>query len=84
MNRPARRHYAKWGNVVGKSIFDCHNPRSGKIIRQSFQQFLEGTREVLIVDSPKHRVFMRSVRDEKGLVIGYIERYDPPAATQKT
>ena len=26
MNAPARMHYAKWGNIIGKSIFDCHNP----------------------------------------------------------
>ena len=28
MNAPARMHYAKWGDVLGKSIFDCHNPDS--------------------------------------------------------
>jgi len=26
MNTPAKKHYAKWGEVLGKSIFDCHNP----------------------------------------------------------
>ena len=32
----------------------------------------------MITDSPKHRVYMRAVRDEDGKVIGYYERYDPP------
>ena len=78
MNKPARRHYSKWGDVIGKSIFDCHNPESGKTIREVFARFAEGTREVMITDSPKHRVYMRAVRDEEGKVIGYYERYDPP------
>ena len=78
MNKPARRHYSKWGDVIGKSIFDCHNADSRKTIEEVFARFAEGTREVMITDSPKHRVYMRAVRDEEGRVIGYYERYDPP------
>ena len=79
MNGPARRHYSKWGDVIGKSIFDCHNELSGETIREVFARFAEGEREVMITDSPKHRVYMRAVRDEKGEVVGYYERYDPPS-----
>ena len=78
MNAPARRHYSKWGDVIGKSIFDCHNSTSRKVIEAAYQDLLGGRKEVLITNSPRHRVFMRAVRDEDGTLMGYYERYDAP------
>jgi DUF438 domain-containing protein len=78
MNRPAKRHYAKWGDVIGRSIFECHSERSCEIIKSAFGEIREGKREILISDSTKHRVYMRGVRDEEGKLVGYCERYDPP------
>ena len=78
MNDPAKRHYSKWGDVIGKSIFDCHNEYSKGKIEEAFQEFVNGVREVMITNSKKHRVYMRSVKDEEGEIIGYYERYDPP------
>ncbi len=79
MNAPAQKHYAKWGDVLGKSIFDCHNPDSGKIIRDCFLRLQNGEAEILFADNEKHRVYMRGVRDKKGKLMGYYERYEPPA-----
>ncbi len=78
MNSPAKKQYSKYGNVIGKSIFDCHNEKSGKIIRECFEKLKNSLDEVLITDSEKHRVYMRSVSDENGILIGYYERYEPP------
>lgn len=78
MNKPAKRHYSKWGDVVGKSLLDCHNERSRAIILKSFSALSGGEREVEITNSTRHRVYMRGVKDEKGELIGYYERYDPP------
>jgi DUF438 domain-containing protein len=78
MNTPAKKHYAKWGEVLGKSIFDCHNPGSCKIIRDCFARLQNGEAEILFADNEKHRVYMRGVRDTKGKLIGYYERYEPP------
>lgn len=78
MNKPAKRHYSKWGDVVGKSIFDCHNENSKEIIEKAYRGLVDGAKEVMIVNSKKHRVYMRSVRDESGTIVGYYERYDPP------
>ena len=39
----------------------------------------EGLDERLIADNEKHRIYMRAVRDEDGNVLGYYERYEPPA-----
>ena len=34
MNRRARETYRKHGDLVGKSLFDCHGERSREIIRR--------------------------------------------------
>ena len=82
VNAPAVRKYAKWGNILGKSIFDCHNPDSCKMIREMFIRFANGENDILFVSSEKHRVYMRAVRDKQGKLIGYYERYEPPVAKQ--
>jgi DUF438 domain-containing protein len=78
MNSQAKTHYGKWGDVIGKSIFDCHNEASCKMIQDIFFQLENGAEEVLFVNSEKHRVYMRSIRDEHGKLQGYFERYEPP------
>ena len=37
-----------------------------------------GLEEKMITDNEKYRIFMRAVRDEKGNLLGYFERYEPP------
>jgi DUF438 domain-containing protein len=78
MNAPAKIHYAKWGDVIGKSIFDCHNEKSTQIIKDTLAKLENGQEEALIVDNEKHRIYMRGVRDANANLIGYYERYDPP------
>jgi hypothetical protein len=39
-----------------------------------------GEEERLITDNDKNRIFMRAVRDADGRLLGYYERYEPPAA----
>ena len=78
MNKPAKRHYSKWGNVIGKSIFDCHSQKSREIIEKAYIDLIAGEREVMIVNSRKNRVYMRGIKDEKGELIGYYERYASP------
>lgn len=78
VNEPARNTYATWGDIIGKSIFHCHNEQSCRIIRDVFGKLKSGLEEVLIVDNERHRVYMRAVRDKDGTLIGYFERYDPP------
>jgi DUF438 domain-containing protein len=79
MNEPARKNYAKWGDVIGKSIFHCHNEQSCRTIREVFMELEKGAEEVMITNSEKHRVYMRSVRDKNGKLLGYFERYEPPS-----
>jgi len=78
MNSKAKEHYSRWGDVIGKSIFDCHNENSCRIIKDVFMQLENGAEEVLFANNEKHRVYMRSIRDENGILQGYFERYEPP------
>ncbi len=78
MNTLARSHYAKWGDVIGKSIFGCHNDQSSQGIKDAFEKLENGDEEVLLTNNEKHRVYMRSVRDKDGILLGYFERYEPP------
>ena len=77
LNARAKKQQAKWGDIIGKSIFDCHNVNSGKIIRDCFIRLQNGEEEILFADHADHRVYIRGVRDTKGKLIGYYERYEP-------
>jgi DUF438 domain-containing protein len=77
MNSPARIHYAKYGNLIGKSIFDCHNSNSCEIIKDTFPRLEKGSEEEFIYETDKNRVYMRSVRDSDKKLLGYYERYEP-------
>jgi hypothetical protein len=43
----------------------------------------QGLEEQLITDNDEHRIYMRAVRDQDGRVLGYYERYEPPAKKQE-
>jgi len=81
LNRAAIVYYEEGESLLGRSLLDCHNERSCRMmveILAAMQQ--EGLVEQLITDDEKHRIFMRAVRDPQGHVLGYYERYEPPLA----
>lgn len=75
-NKARLVQYAKWGDIVGRSMFDCHNERSGDIIREVYTAFEQGEDERLISENERRRIYMTAVRDEAGTLIGYSERYE--------
>ncbi len=78
MNSAAKKHYARFGEVIGKSLFDCHKPGSAQKIKDIYVQLKNGAEEVLYASNEKHRVYMRSMRDPEGNLLGYTERFEPP------
>jgi DUF438 domain-containing protein len=78
LNKPAQKKYAKFGDVTGKSLLDCHNENSCRIIKEGYAKLKAGAEEVMLKDTPKHRYYIRAVRDEQGNLLGYFDRYDPP------
>ena len=78
MNKAAVHHYDEGAALIGRSIFDCHNEQSERTIYEVFDALQKGEEERLITDNEKHRIYMRAVRDVKGHLVGYYERYEPP------
>jgi DUF438 domain-containing protein len=78
MNKAARDRYKGRPAEIGRSIFDCHNEHSNKIILDVFDRLRQGTEEEIITDNEDCRVFMRAVRDRAGNLVGYYERSEPP------
>jgi len=80
MNRAAVSHYSKGEALLGTDLLDCHNSRSNEVILEVLEALRAGEEERLITDNAKHRIYMRAVRDADGTLIGYYERYEPPAS----
>jgi DUF438 domain-containing protein len=79
MNKAAIAHFEDGESLLGTSLLDCHNQRSCEIIKQTLAAMRRGEEERLITDNAKHRIYMRAVRNAAGEVMGYYERYAPPA-----
>ncbi|MFN2292344.1 MAG: PAS domain-containing protein [Anaerolineae bacterium] len=84
MNRAATIYYEEGEALIGGSLLDCHNKRSQEMMIEILAAMQEqGLEEQLITDNDEHRIYMRAVRDQDGRVLGYYERYEPPAKKQE-
>ena len=82
MNRAAIAHYEDGAALIGRSLLECHNPESRVVIREILAAMeADGIDERLITDDEKYRIYMQAVRDDAGRLLGYYERYEPPAQT---
>ena len=79
MNKAAIAHYEEGAALLGRSVLDCHNENSQRLILEILDAMRTGEEERLITDNEQHRIFMRAVRGEDGALLGYYERYEPPA-----
>ena len=79
MNQAAIAYYEEGEALLGRSLLDCHNERSQRMMIEILAAMqAEGLEEQLITDNEEHRIYMRAVRDVHGQVLGYYERYAPP------
>jgi DUF438 domain-containing protein len=79
MNPAAIAHYSDGEALIGRSLLDCHNQQSQQIMIVILAAMGEGEEERLISDTKEHRIYMRAVRSADGSLLGYYERYAPPA-----
>jgi len=79
MNKAAIAYYSEGESLIGRSLLDCHNEQSQQQIIEILAAMQAGEEERLITDNEKHRIYMRAVRGVDGQVLGYYERYEPPA-----
>ena len=80
MNKAAIAHYEEGEALLGRSVLDCHNESSKRQMIEILAAMQAGEEERLVTDNDEHRIFMRAVRDVDGRLLGYYERYEPPAA----
>lgn len=82
MNPAAIERYAKRGGakLVGSSILDCHNEKSGEIIRNVTAWFAESVEHNILYtyhnEKENKDVYMVALRDKDGALIGYYEKHE--------
>lgn len=82
MNPTADEHYKKWGGaeLVGKSIFSCHNSHSIEKIKKVVEWFGENPQnnKIYTYHNPTQNkdVYMIALRNENGELIGYYEKHE--------
>ncbi len=81
LNRFARYHYYEergYGDLIGKSIFDCHQTDTAKEkIKMAYEGIKKNGKEVFIgVNTRNQRMYMMGVRNQKGEWIGFFERFE--------
>ncbi len=76
MNKAALEAHEGRPSLIGHSLFDCHCSSSNAMVIDFFSRLQEGEEEILVSDSPPQRIFMRSVRDDRGALMGYYERFE--------
>jgi DUF438 domain-containing protein len=80
MNKTAKYHYHEergYRELIGRSLFECHNERSKQMIISAFEKIKNHSNEIFIgVTVKNQRIYMNPVRDEEGELIGYFERFE--------
>ncbi len=84
MNPAAVKRYENAGGagLIGKSLLECHNPRSVEIIRRNIDMMSrdKSVNKIFEVHSTRHGgnndVYTVAVRDESGTLIGYYEKFE--------
>jgi hypothetical protein len=78
MNKAATDYYEEGAALIGRSLFDCHNGQSQQMMVEILAAMYDGEEERLITDNTEQRIYMRAVRNGRGELLGYYERYEPP------
>lgn len=82
MNPTAIARYQKRGGaaLIGKSLLDCHNPNSSKMIQKVVMWFAKSKENNIVYTTHNEKenkdVYMVALRDEDGTLIGYYEKHE--------
>ncbi|HBH94554.1 MAG TPA: fatty acid/phospholipid synthesis protein PlsX [Ruminococcaceae bacterium] len=80
MNPAAKTQYAERGELVGKSLLNCHNERSNEMIKKVVDWFKESKEHNIIhtfYNKKQNKdVYMAALRSEDGSLIGYYEKHE--------
>ncbi len=80
MNPAAKERYKKHGDLLGKSLPDCHNERSNEMIKRVVEWFAEDKSHNLVYtfhnEKENKDVYMTALRNDIGELIGYYEKHE--------
>lgn len=80
LNSAAKFQYYQmrgYGDLVGKSLFDCHSESSKEKILAAVKKLENHANEMYLgVSVNNQRKYINPVRDENGTLIGYFERFE--------
>lgn len=80
MNLEAKHFYYNrrgYRDLIGKSLFDCHNDISKEKITAAIEKLKNHGNEIFLgVNVRNERYYINPVRNEKGELIGYFERFE--------
>lgn len=80
LNKTAEHHYYTirgYRNLVGQSLFACHNESSREKIIAAVEKLKQHANEIFIgVSVANQRMYLNPVRNEKGELVGYFERFE--------
>ena len=82
MNPAAIKRYSKRGgkNLIGKSLLDCHNEKSGilsKNVISWFKESIDHNKIYTFYNEKENKdVYMIALRNDNGELIGYYEKHE--------
>lgn len=80
MNKEAKYHYYQvrgYKDLIGKSLFDCHNIHSQEKIKQAVEKLKNHGNEIYLgVTTNNQRFYLNPVRNENGELVGFFERFE--------
>ncbi|WP_418698350.1 PAS domain-containing protein [Bacteroides sp.] len=71
MNEKSRNTFAKHGNLIGKNLFDCHNPQSQAKISELLAT--GGTNSYTIEKNGVRKMIYQTAWKQNGIVGGLVE-----------
>lgn len=80
MNPAAKERYKKHGELMGKSLLDCHNAASNEKIERVLEWFGADRSHNKVYtfrnDKENKDVYMIALRDDSDTLIGYYEKHE--------
>ncbi len=80
MNREAKYHYYQvrgYSDLIGRSIFECHSEKSREALIAAVEKLKRHGNEIYLgVSVRNERKYINPVRNEKGELVGYFERFE--------
>ena len=80
LNKPAMKRYYEvrgYSDLIGKSLFDCHNEDSRTHIMTLYERLRAGENEIFLkIGKFNEKITVIAVRDGNGTLLGYYERFE--------